>query len=123
MTIQIVSMDAEIEIPISLVVCPICGAQIFIEEMNEWIGDDEGRWVALNVKVDCSTAPDIDDDGWEDWFKAHWSTPYIDWLPVEQQVEEWLKANYRFEDADELPSGVTAENVRDFWMRRPDLHP
>lgn len=49
------------------------------------------------ISINCVTEPDIDSEEWEDWFSGHWSTPYIDWLPLTQAVLVWLKKNYRFE--------------------------
>ena len=32
----------------------------------------------------------------QEWFLGHYSTPYVDWLPLEMRVKDWLKQRYRF---------------------------
>lgn len=98
---QTITIDTPIEVPTSLVVCPICQARVTVE-IDEWEENDNGEWQAgeCGVHVNCITEPDMDEDdsnGWNDWFDGHWQQPYIDWLPVEDKVKEWLNKNYRFE--------------------------
>lgn len=91
---------SEIKLPASLAVCPICGKRILLEEITGMVQDELcDLWIADEISVTCETEPDIDNRNWNDWMSWHFSTPYIDWLPVSQKVEAWLKANYRFVDA------------------------
>jgi hypothetical protein len=87
------------EIPPEVATCPICNAPIFIESIDEWYIDeghqDHGLPTPFSISIDCSTAPGIDEDGWRNWFNWHWSMPYVDWLPVEQVVDQWFGENYR----------------------------
>lgn len=93
-----VTTDATIELPPHLAKCPICGAKIYIDDMTAWTKDDlDGTWYAVEVSIQCETEPDIDGEDWWDWMNGHWSMPYVDWLPLTEQVLAWLKANYRFE--------------------------
>jgi hypothetical protein len=81
-------------IPADVAVCPICRAPVEIVEINEW--EVKSRKVTDDgLKIDCTTAPDIDSDGWEDWHRTHWSRPYVDWLPVEKKGRAWFNQHYR----------------------------
>ena len=52
------------DVPTAVAVCPICGAGLVIEEIDEWYED--GSLPDGALKLDCSTAPDDDRDrcGW-----------------------------------------------------------
>jgi hypothetical protein len=98
-TMQTVKTDAIIKVPPEVAICPICGAEVAIEEIDEWEQEDDGTWSAgeHGVKIECSTAPDIESDNWDDFFAEHWSMPYVDWLQIEVKVYNWLHQNYRFD--------------------------
>ena len=123
---KIVASDFIPKVPPQVATCPICGAEVVIDEIYEWYVDESmthnGRPLLeageTGIGVNCITEPDIDSDEWEGWFNHHWSMPYVDWLPVEHRVREWLNANYRFEDGSELPRGVTEDNYRTFWTSK-----
>jgi hypothetical protein len=75
--------------------CPICDAAIFIEEVDAWHEDDDGEMIAEAVKIDCSTFPGFDDnDEFNAYMRSHWSMPYVDWLPLETIVTEWVNKRY-----------------------------
>lgn len=78
--------------------CPLCGAKLIIEDVEEW--DDKGIPTESGLRIDCSTAPAIDSEDWDTWFNWHWSTPYIDWLPVTSIVYEWLKSLHKANGAN-----------------------
>lgn len=80
--------------------CPICDAALSPVEVNEWTQRKDGTWVAVGISFDCVTEPDIDSDDWWDWFHGHWPTPYIDWMPLEHRILEWLQKHYRFNVTD-----------------------
>jgi len=86
-----------LKVPAVIATCPICGDCIYIDGVDEWY--EEGNQMRLDpemgVSLDCGSAPDIDEgdeDEWHDFMRGHWSTPYIDWLPVQQKVTLWLAA-------------------------------
>lgn len=83
-------------IPTTVAVCPKCGAPLVIEELDGW-EVETGRVLDDGVYVNCSTEPDIDADDWEEWHNWHWSTPYIDWLPIRAAVYQWFDARFRIE--------------------------
>jgi hypothetical protein len=126
---KIISKDDIIHIPARIAVCPICGAEVVIDYIDEWEEDEEliynGRPLLraseLGVKVNCIKEPSMDSSEWRDWFNGHWSTPYIDWLTVEKKVYDWIDGNFRFENLLDIPTGVTESNVKTFWIDRPDL--
>lgn len=76
--------------------CPICGAALTDIQVTSWTKEDDGTWVASNIDFDCVMEPDIDDDAWPAWFHGHYATPYVDWLPLEMRVNDWMKQTYRF---------------------------
>ena len=83
-------------IPANVAICPICKAPVIIEDIDEW-ETKTGRVTQSGFHIDCSTEPDIDSIEWNDWFDSHWSTPYIDWLPVEIRVYRWFDERYRLQ--------------------------
>lgn len=83
------------EIPRSLFICPICGAQI-VAEIDCWEQNADRTWQAAECKLNCSTEPDIDGKEWWDWHHNHFRVPYVDWLPLEIRVLAWMQANFRF---------------------------
>lgn len=96
-----ISDNSEITLPDSFT-CPICGATIYVDEVDAWEEDDEGNWIAESVKIDCVTSPDFsgdDDDGdaMNDHLRSHWRMPYVDWLPLERIVTEWVNERYVWE--------------------------
>ena len=99
-TPKFISRNDIIEVPREVAVCRICDADIVIIDTDEYEKNDDGTWQISECRlhVDCSSAPDIDSDEWDDWFNGHWGMPYVDWLPVERRVHDWLAANYRFKD-------------------------
>jgi len=82
------------EIPLELFQCPICGAQIYIQEIDEW-ETETGKITDCGLDISCTTEPEFDDDQWHDWFSGHFSMPYVDWLPLEVKVLAWLNRHYR----------------------------
>lgn len=95
--VKTITSDSEIVLPDSFR-CPICNASIEITEVSEWTRDDgETHWKAEAVKIDCVTFPGFEDtDAFESFQRGHWSTPYIDWLPLEKRVTGWVNENYNW---------------------------
>lgn len=92
--VKIIQSESEIKLPDSFR-CPICDAAICIDEVSEWNEDDFGNWKAAAVKIDCVMFPGFEDEGaFDDYMAGHWSTPYIDWLPLEKRVTDWVNARY-----------------------------
>ncbi|HRH68845.1 MAG TPA: hypothetical protein PLB89_04990 [Flavobacteriales bacterium] len=78
--------------------CPICGGQLLVQ-VYEWqqdAHDPKADVLAGGIEVDCEHEPDIDTDEWDEWHRGHYSRPYVDWLPVETALLEWIQKNYRF---------------------------
>jgi hypothetical protein len=73
--------------------CPICGAKVYLTDVEEW-GTDDGEIV--HGAFECETEPDIDSAEWWDWHRGHFAMPYVDWLPWEMRVMEWVDRNYRW---------------------------
>ena len=92
---EMLKTDAVIEVPKEIAVCPICGGKLTVG-CDGWIELDDG-WAADSLSIDCETEPDIDGNDWDDWFRGHYSMPYIDWLPVEYHILRWLNENYRWD--------------------------
>lgn len=96
------------EIPPSQFACPKCGAQIYIEGVDCVVDAGDGTWDAEDVKINCTTAPDIDDPDWDYWWDHHWDMPYVYWLPLSTWVTKWFNENYGFVQTE---NGVTDGNV------------
>mgnify|MGYP001581892030 CR=1 FL=1 len=95
----IAKTDQIIEIPPEVAVCPKCAGKLYAN-IDEWEQCDDGSWIASNPHTECEHEPDIDSSEWRAWFDWHYDMPYVDWLPVDYDVEKWLEENYRF-DIDE----------------------
>lgn len=78
---------AQILIPVSVAICPECSAQIEADvyEVGKfgrvWRVNDDGS----GLHIQC-TKEDI----------SHYNMPYVDWLPLDKPVIDWLNANYDF---------------------------
>ena len=82
-------------VPEDVAMCPICDAPLVIEDIQDW-SDLNGKVVIepeTTVNVNCTTGPDIDSADFNNWMNEHWSTPYIDWMPIQAKVREWLSYN------------------------------
>lgn len=64
-------------IPREIAVCPICGEGLWIEEISE-ASEYDDCLKPEQVGLTCETELDIDSDGWREWHRQHFSTPYID---------------------------------------------
>ena len=88
---KVIKAEDWIRLPREVAVCPICKSTLFAS-FDSWV-EENGQWKASSVNLDCETEPDIDSDDWWDWHNAHYSMPYVDWLPVEHHVKEWINEN------------------------------
>jgi len=91
-TLTAESRSKPIPVPREIATCPICDADIVVEDVNEW-ESDSGK--PIGISLECTTEPDIDSDEWKDWHRDHWSMPYVYWLPVENRVMRWAQKNFR----------------------------
>lgn len=82
----------------AIAVCPICGAALVIT-LEACELDDNNTWQASEIHVECTTEPDLDDAAWEPWHDGHDAMPYVDWLPLEQTLLDWLRRTHRFTEA------------------------
>ena len=102
-------------VPLEVCACPICGAQIVIDAIDEW--EDTGKLSDTGFSIDCVTEPPFDVrshysneknlavwDKWIAWFNRHWSQPYTDWMPITPKVRDWFNAHYRVNEAGEIES-------------------
>lgn len=89
------SGDVVVEIPSGVAVCPICKSRLYAS-FDNWVFED-GEWLAQSTCLDCETEPEIDSPEWWDWFRGHYSMPYVDWLPVDVEVTKWINENYCFD--------------------------
>ena len=97
--LKTITSDSEIILPDSFE-CPICDAKIYVSEVSAWQQEDDGTWTAEAVKIDCVTSPDYgtseDEDEMDSFLRSHWSMPYVDWLPLEKRVTDWVNQRYRW---------------------------
>lgn len=99
-------------IPPTIAKCPICGAALVIAEIDEW-ETETGRATEGGIHIECPTEPEMDSDDWEDWFRGHYSTPYIDWLPVCDVVFRWFDGRYRVRTDSHGPTRVVRKAEQD----------
>lgn len=80
-------------VPTSVAVCPICGRGLWIESIDEAVEADDGVWLPNEISLTCETESDVEIGSidWDEWFRGHYSTPYIDWLPVDSKVLKWMQ--------------------------------
>lgn len=95
---QLIKDGSEIVLPDSFR-CPICGAKVVIDDIDEKEQNDDGTWQVSDcgLHISCETEPEIGSDDWDGWFSSHFSTPYIDWLPLDERVLSWINKHYRFQ--------------------------
>jgi hypothetical protein len=77
-------------VPLSVAVCPICGGGLWIESINSIEYEQEDSIDGIEFTLTCQTEPAVGAVGWSEWYRDHFSTPYIDWLPIDSLVEQWL---------------------------------
>ena len=75
--------------------CPYCGGDLTYH-CEGWEQDDDGTWLADCMQSECSTEPDMDSEEWEDWMSQHSDMPYVNQLPVDERVKDWINKRYRF---------------------------
>lgn len=76
--------------------CPICGSPLMLNAGECLERDVNGEWIATEVQLDCTSEPDIKSPDWDEWYRGHYSTPYIDWLPLHQKVLKEVRQKYYF---------------------------
>lgn len=83
--------------------CPICGGDVELQDIEAWsqVGNTN-EWEATEIVTQCEHEPPIDSEEWEEWHKGHYSMPYVDWLPYQQRMLQWVNDNYRFVDDKEV---------------------
>ena len=106
------------ELPFPKFKCPKCGAKIYIDEIDEW---ETATGIIMTAHINCITEPPIGSRRWEDWFNWHWDMPYVDWMPLEIDVIEWLKNNYRIDEqryqAQKLADTIQSKDIGDHTWR------
>jgi len=75
--------------------CPYCGGDLTYT-CNGWEADDNGLWMADSFDMECSTEPGVEGEEWEDWMQNHSDMPYVNQLPVDAQVKEFINSRFRF---------------------------
>ncbi len=75
--------------------CPYCEGNLTYKA-TEWEKQDDGTWVATSFDSECSSEPDIESDEWEEWMNIHSDMPYVNQLPVDMAVKEYIEKKYRF---------------------------
>jgi hypothetical protein len=99
--IQEPNWSNEIEIPVSVAVCPDCQTKLTIHPTGWTEAGDGNGMVCDTFDSVCQHEPDIDEGGYDEFWESHpsYEMPYVYWLPVDMKIEAWLKKNYRFVEA------------------------
>ena len=77
-------------VPMDVAKCPICGMQLCVEDVDIWTQDLSGNWRIEHAEFSCTSEPDIDSPDWHEWFAGHYRAPYVDWMPLDEPVIDWL---------------------------------
>jgi hypothetical protein len=94
-------VDCGDALPIA-VVCPICGASCNVYADESW-SQDAGDWIAEDVRIECTSEPGTEPSeletcmDWDEWHNWHYRMPYVDWLPIKEDVLRQVQARFRFE--------------------------
>lgn len=89
---EIFTMESEIIVPRAVASCPVCNNILRLSAISEFVKcPDTELYIAQHVSVEC-----VDSQSGNDTHMASYEMPYVHWLPVENDVEEWLEGNYRF---------------------------
>lgn len=79
-------------VPKRLGVCPNCESRLWIECGCWERGDQDSYWIPIDVELDCVR-------GMECWKESQNSEPnrmpYVYWLPLHMDAEEWLQKMLR----------------------------
>lgn len=98
---QTIDCSTVIDVPPEVAVCPYCDGKLAARP-ESWTQEDDGTWSANHSGIECCNQPELDEDrdggtdDWDEWLASHSVMPYVHWLPVDNLVVDWLKANYRF---------------------------
>ena len=86
-----------LSIPVEVARCPICEQPLFAE-FDEWTENDDHTWQAgdCGTHLRCTAEPDFGKQEWFDFIDSHYKMPYVDWLPLEERVLQWINQRYRF---------------------------
>lgn len=86
--------------------CPICGKNVYLYHVDEW-ETESGK--VVHFEMECESEPPMPDlesevfnDEWDDWFNGHYSMPYVDWMPYEYRMLDWLNQRYRYDGEGKL---------------------
>lgn len=81
------------KVPPALAVCPECGGTIQVEVKELYQGEN-GSWYATSTGIYLSCRNDESDPN---NIVPHYQQPYLDWLPLEQRILDWLNRNFCFD--------------------------
>lgn len=95
MALQTIDADQIISIRHDIAVCPYCNAPLYVTSIPGMSEDDHG-WKADEIELTCGSEPHLESDEWGEWLKQHSFEPYVNQLPVEMKVIEWLNRHFRF---------------------------
>ncbi len=76
--------------------CPICGNPLLLNAGEGCEQDANGEWIATEIELLCTSEPEFNSPDWDDWYRWHYSMPYVDWLPLEQRVLRAVRKKYFF---------------------------
>lgn len=78
--------------------CPKCDGFLTLEEVDDWVEDDNGEWQVNCISLGCTNDKDFDDPDYSEWFDWHYGNmPYVYWLPVTEQVKAWINQHYKWD--------------------------
>lgn len=96
MVTERILVDRHYSEPVEGIVCPICGAKLYVSSAEQCSKADNGDWVADEINLDCESEPSWDSPEWEVWFRWHYQTSYTDWLLIYEKLLGEFRNKYRF---------------------------
>lgn len=99
---RFVPFDQDIEIPVSVALCPDCKGRLTISPTG-WEQHKSG-WVATEWMTTCESEPDeLEGEIYANFIRSHpsFDMPYVYWLPIDETIRVWLNKTHRFTGLDE----------------------
>jgi hypothetical protein len=79
--------------------CPYCGADLVYVATGWTKHPAKNFWKAEGLESRCLQMPDeMMSEEWDEWMNQHSYMTYVYQLPVDNKVEKYINAKFRFKD-------------------------
>ena len=108
-----IDISTPFKVPSEIAVCGYCGAQLWVTEIGECACDEFGVCSDVTtLYLECDTEPEVDAPAWDKWLDTHSNMPYVNELPQEIKVIDWLNSG-----AVTLVDGSIERRKLEKWMK------